>query len=155
MEECLFCRIVKGEIPSEKIYEDEKVYAFSDVDPKAPVHVLIVPKEHMADVTDPRAVALAGSLFSAVQAIAKQLGLEENGFRCVINGIGPGSRYIDFYDRFDALVNGRIVHIDHVLPFFAVRFFYCVFQIAHRIFQRNDIRQFEESRLHDHIDTTA
>ena len=58
MEECLFCRIVKGEIPSEKIYEDEKVYAFSDVDPKAPVHVLIVPKEHMADVTDPRAVAL-------------------------------------------------------------------------------------------------
>ena len=56
MEECLFCRIVKGEIPSEKIYEDEKVYAFSDVDPKAPVHVLIVPKEHMADVTDPRAV---------------------------------------------------------------------------------------------------
>lgn len=85
MEECLFCRIVKGEIPSEKIYEDEKVYAFSDVDPKAPVHVLIVPKEHMADVTDPRAVALAGSLFSAVQAIAKQLGLEENGFRCVIN----------------------------------------------------------------------
>ena len=54
--------------------------------PKAPVHVLIVPKEHMADVTDPRAVALAGSLFSAVQAIAKQLGLErENGFRCVIN----------------------------------------------------------------------
>ena len=85
MEECLFCRIVKGEIPSEKIYEDGKVYAFSDVDPKAPVHVLIVPKEHMADVTDPRAVALAGSLFSAVQASAKQLGLEENGFRCVIN----------------------------------------------------------------------
>lgn len=91
MDECLFCRIVSGEISSEKLYEDEKVVAFADIDPKAPVHVLIVPKEHMEDQLDPRAVALAPHLFTAVQAIAKQLGLEANGFRCVINtGIQGG-----------------------------------------------------------------
>ena len=52
MQDCLFCKIVSGDIPSNKVYEDDAVYAFTDVDPKAPVHVLIVPKAHMQDMTD-------------------------------------------------------------------------------------------------------
>ena len=85
MDECLFCKIVTGEIPSKTIYEDDAVKAFADVDPKAPVHILIVPKEHMENQLDPRAAELAPHLFTAVQTIAKQYDLEADGFRCVIN----------------------------------------------------------------------
>ena len=68
MDECLFCKIVAGEIPSKTIYEDDAVKAFADVDPKAPVHILIVPKEHMENQLDPRAAELAPRLFTAVQS---------------------------------------------------------------------------------------
>ena len=80
-----FARLCTGEIPSKTIYEDDAVKAFADVDPKAPVHILIVPKEHMENQLDPRAAELAPHLFTAVQTIAKQYDLEADGFRCVIN----------------------------------------------------------------------
>ena len=89
MDNCLFCRIVKGEIPSSKVYEDGKVYAFKDINPQAPVHVLVVPKEHFDDITDITAKdgALCGELFKAAGRIASELGLA-NGFRLITN-CGP------------------------------------------------------------------
>lgn len=85
MQDCLFCKIVSGDIPSNKVYEDDAVYAFTDVDPKAPVHVLIVPKAHMQDMTDDAAPAVSAAMFRAAAHIAQQMGLKARGFRCVIN----------------------------------------------------------------------
>lgn len=84
--DCLFCKIIKGEIPSTKIYEDESVYAFADIDPQAPFHAIIVPKEHIssaAEITEKNSVLIA-KIFEAVAKIAKQENLEK-GFRVVNN----------------------------------------------------------------------
>ena len=84
--DCLFCKIVKGEIPSTKIYEDESVYAFADIDPQAPFHAIIVPKEHIsstAEITEKNSILIA-KIFEAVAKIAKQENLEK-GFRVVNN----------------------------------------------------------------------
>jgi histidine triad (HIT) family protein len=91
MNDCIFCRIVKGEIPSKKVYEDEHTYAFEDLDPKAPTHVLVVPKKHIrglkeAEETDAEVV---GRCHLAAAKIAKQRGIED-GYRTVLN-VGPGS----------------------------------------------------------------
>ncbi len=88
MDNCLFCKIIAGEIPSSKVYEDEKVLAFRDINPQAPVHILVVPKEHVvsaADISEKNS-ALVASCFEAISRIAKQEGLE-SGFR-VINNCG-------------------------------------------------------------------
>ena len=84
--DCIFCKIVKGEIPSSKVYEDEKVLAFRDINPCAPVHVLVIPKKHIES-----AVALSDDdneliahIFKVVRIIAKEEGLD-NGFRLVSN----------------------------------------------------------------------
>lgn len=86
MKDCLFCRIVSGEIPSTKVYEDETVYAFRDIAPMAPVHILIVPKAHIAsaaDITTENA-DLVAHIFAVIPQIAAAEGLE-NGFRVVTN----------------------------------------------------------------------
>ncbi len=87
MDFCVFCEIVAGRIPSSKVYEDDLVYAFNDINPLAPTHVLIIPKEHVmasaADVTAENA-ALVGHVFTVAAKLAKELGLE-NGFRIVTN----------------------------------------------------------------------
>ena len=86
MSDCLFCKIVDGEIPSSKVYEDDEILAFNDVAPQAPVHFLIVPKKHMEsldDTTDEDAALLAHIMLK-IKDIAKELGLE-NGYRVVIN----------------------------------------------------------------------
>ena len=84
--DCLFCKIVKGEIPSTKIYEDESVYAFADIDPQAPFHAIIIPKEHIgsaAEISEENSVLIA-KVFEAIAKIAKQENLEK-GFRVVNN----------------------------------------------------------------------
>ena len=84
--DCLFCSIIKGEIPSTKIYENEWVYAFADIDPQAPFHAIIVPKEHIAsanDINEGNSVLIA-KVFDAVAEIAKTENLEE-GYRVVNN----------------------------------------------------------------------
>ena len=86
MSDCLFCKLIAGEIPSNKVYEDDEILAFNDVAPQAPVHFLIVPKKHMAsldDTTDEDAALLAHIMLK-IKDIAKDLGLE-NGYRVVIN----------------------------------------------------------------------
>lgn len=86
MEDCIFCKIVKGEIPSTKVYEDENVYAFKDINPVTPVHVLVIPKEHTTNIleTNPETIA---KIFGAINKIAEQLGIDKDGFR-VINNCG-------------------------------------------------------------------
>ena len=85
-ENCLFCKIIAGEIPSDKVYEDEYVYAFRDIAPQAPVHVLVLPKKHICcakAITDVNSVYVA-KCFEAIAKIAKAEGLD-NGFRVVNN----------------------------------------------------------------------
>ena len=86
MENCLFCKIINGEIPSSKVYEDEKCYAFKDINPQAPVHILVVPKAHIASVDE---IAASNSeyvarIFEVRPEIAKNAGLT-NGYRVVSN----------------------------------------------------------------------
>ena len=84
---CLFCKIIAGDIPSTKVYEDETVYAFRDINPQAPTHILMVPKTHITSVAEVSAIndALVGHMFAKIAEIARQEGLEENGYRVVSN----------------------------------------------------------------------
>ena len=88
MNDCLFCKIIAGTIPSKKVYEDEFVFAFHDIAPNAPVHVLVVPKTHIASANDitKENSELVAKVFEVIPKIAKSLGLE-NGYR-VINNCG-------------------------------------------------------------------
>ena len=86
MSDCIFCKIIKGEIPSKKVYEDEFVYAFHDINPQAAVHILIVPKVHIASAADITAEngMIVGKVFEAAAKIAKEQGMAK-GFRIVTN----------------------------------------------------------------------
>ncbi len=93
-EDCVFCRIIKGEIPSNKVYEDEKMIAIYDVAPAAPVHVLLLPKEHTANVTT-AAPELLAYMLGKVKTIAEQTGIAEKGFRLVINTGEEGGQTVN------------------------------------------------------------
>lgn len=85
MKDCIFCKIAAGEIPSKKVYEDEQCYAFYDLDPQAPTHFLVIPKEHIAsalDVTDGNS-AVVGHCFAVIAKVAREMGLES--YRVVSN----------------------------------------------------------------------
>lgn len=87
MEDCLFCKIIAGEIPSQKVFEDETVYAFLDIEPQAPVHIIIVPKVHIAsgnEITDENA-AVIGHIFAVAALLAKEQGFAADGWRIVNN----------------------------------------------------------------------
>lgn len=86
-ENCLFCKIVKGDIPSTKVYEDEEVYAFRDIEPQAPQHIVIVPKEHIASANEicSENAAVVGAIFAAAAKIAAKEGFAEKGYRIVNN----------------------------------------------------------------------
>lgn len=87
MSDCLFCGIAAKRIPSKAVFESERVYAFRDISPKAPTHILIVPKEHVATVNDftPAHRALIGELVLTAQQIAAKEGIAERGYRLVFN----------------------------------------------------------------------
>jgi len=87
MSECLFCKMVSGEIAPDKVYEDDDVLAFRDISPQAPLHVLIIPKEHIATLNDleERHAAVLGKMYLVVKQIAKQEGVAEDGYRTVMN----------------------------------------------------------------------
>ena len=84
--DCLFCKIAAGDIPSDKIYEDEQVLAFNDIDPQAPVHFLVIPKAHIASPADicEENNAVTAHIFTVIARLAKELSLE-NGYRVVTN----------------------------------------------------------------------
>ena len=87
MEDCLFCKIIKGDIPSTKVYEDEFVYAFKDINPEAPVHILVVPKKHIKSMNEIEEIDenLIGKIFCAIKKIAKEQGVAEQGYRVISN----------------------------------------------------------------------
>lgn len=89
MNDCLFCRIISGEIPSKKVYEDQHTYAFEDINPQAPTHVLVVPKKHIRGLKEARGEdsELIGFCHLAAANIARQRGIED-GYRTVLN-VGP------------------------------------------------------------------
>ncbi len=95
MENCIFCKIAKGEIDSAKVFENDKIVAFNDIKPKAKVHILIVPKKHIESVRHLEELdkELAGELFLAAQKIAKDKGLE--GYKLVINVGREGGQLVD------------------------------------------------------------
>ena len=96
MKDCLFCKIVLGEIPSTKIYEDEFVYAFADIDPQAPFHAIVIPKEHICcanKITSENSILIA-KVFEAIAKIAKQENLE-NGYRVVNNCGKDGGQTVE------------------------------------------------------------
>ena len=93
---CLFCKIITGEIPSTKVFEDNFCYAFRDINPQAPTHILVVPKAHITSAADISAIndALVGHIFSKIAEIAKEEGLE-NGFRVVSNVGADGGQTVN------------------------------------------------------------
>ena len=106
MNDCLFCKIIEGVIPSSKVYEDDMVYAFNDIAPAAPVHVLIIPKEHITSAADINAdnSHLVAHIFEVSAKIAKEKGLSD-GFRVVTNcgdSAGQTVKHLHFH-----LLSGR------------------------------------------------
>lgn len=86
MSDCIFCRIARGEIPSKKLYEDEDIFAFHDINPQAPVHFMVIPKQHIASLNeaDPSHQAVLGKLMAKLGELARSQGLTD-GFRTIIN----------------------------------------------------------------------
>lgn len=84
---CIFCRIIAGEIPASKVYEDDQAFAFRDINAQAPTHILLIPKKHIASLNELSLEdqTLLGHLMCVVPKIAKQEGISENGFRLVVN----------------------------------------------------------------------
>ena len=88
--DCIFCRIISGDIPSDTLYQDEQVVAFRDINPKAPVHLLLVPRKHiesLADLSEDEA-SIMGHLVAAANRLAREAGISEKGYRLVVNS-GP------------------------------------------------------------------
>ncbi|MDS0524055.1 histidine triad nucleotide-binding protein [Clostridium sp. SHJSY1] len=89
MENCIFCKIIKGEISSKKIYEDDKVYAFYDINPEAPTHFLVIPKEHIesANSINEDNVEIISHIFLTINKLVSELGIDKTGYR-IINNTG-------------------------------------------------------------------
>jgi histidine triad (HIT) family protein len=96
MAGCLFCRIIAGEIPSTRVYSDDRLYAFADINPQAPLHVLVVPKRHIATLNDlsPDDDGLVGELVRRGAAIAGEHGYAERGYRTVLNCNGDAGQTV-------------------------------------------------------------
>ena len=106
MSDCLFCKIIAGQIPSKKFYEDERVYAFEDIQPQAPTHVLIIPKQHIVGLKE--AKPENAEVLGYMQLVAAKLGRErgiEDGYRTVFN-VGPRAGQSVFHIHLH-LVGGR------------------------------------------------
>ncbi len=113
MSDCIFCKIVDGSIPSKKVYEDDKILAFYDLEPQAPVHVLVIPKLHICcanEVNESNADVIA-HIFTKIPGIAKSLGLE-NGYR-IVNNCGEHGcqsvKHMHFHILGGAQLGGRMV----------------------------------------------
>ena len=101
MSDCLFCKIITGEIPSKKVYEDEICFAFYDISPLAPIHFLVVPKQHLASAAEisPENEAVIGHIYSVIARLARELGYAD-GYRVVTNcgeAAGQTVRHLHFH----------------------------------------------------------
>ncbi len=102
MDNCLFCKIIAGDIPSNKVYEDELCYAFYDIDPQAPTHFLVIPKAHISSVSavDESNAAIVGHIFTVIAKVTKQLGVDS--YR-VVSNIGEQAGQSVFHLHFHVL----------------------------------------------------
>jgi histidine triad (HIT) family protein len=94
MTDCLFCRIARGEIPSTVVQQNDRFYAFRDINPQAPVHVLAIPREHIATLNDSRNAELVGGLVLFARDVARAEGLSEKGYRVVVNTNTDGGQTV-------------------------------------------------------------
>ena len=86
-DDCIFCKIIKGEIPSSKVYEDEEILAFNDINPAAPIHVLVIPKKHITSLVtmeDGDEIVIS-KIYKVINEIAEKQGFKENGYRVIVN----------------------------------------------------------------------
>lgn len=100
--DCIFCKIIKGDIPTEKIYEDENVVAFNDISPKSPTHILVVPKKHVASLNEVKSddMSMIVQVFDAIKKIAITQGVAADGYRVIVNtnkGAGQEVFHIHFH----------------------------------------------------------
>ncbi len=107
MDDCIFCQIIEGKIPSRKVYEDEHVYAFHDISPAAPTHVLVIPKKHISSLMELKVEdqTIISKVMMAIQKIAKEFQLDKKGFR-VVNNVGEEGGQSVFHIHFH-LLGGR------------------------------------------------
>lgn len=110
MDDCVFCKIAAGEIPAERVYEDESVVAFRDLNPQAPTHVLIIPRRHIATLNDVTTddAATIGRMFLAARDIAAREGFADQGYRTVVNCNEAGGQTV-FHVHLH-LLGGRMMH---------------------------------------------
>ena len=96
MSNCIFCKIIAGEIPSRKVYEDDLVVAIHDIEPQAPVHVLVVPKKHIIGVNEltKEDEAIVGHAYSVMSKLVRELGIDESGYRVVVNSGKDGQQSV-------------------------------------------------------------
>ncbi len=109
-KECLFCKIISGDIPSNKVYEDDSLFAFYDIDPKAPEHILIVPKKHISriDELEEEDIELVGKIIFAAKKIAQEKNVKESSYRLVFNnGVLAGQAVFHIHLH---LLAGRRMH---------------------------------------------
>lgn len=87
MEDCLFCKIIKGEIPCDKVYEDEEILAFYDIHPAAPIHILVIPKKHIKSLAylEKEDEAMVGKIYTVINQIAEEKGFKQDGYRIIVN----------------------------------------------------------------------
>ena len=87
MEDCLFCKIIKGEISSNKVYEDEEILAFNDINPAAPIHILVIPKKHITSLAhlEKEDEAIVGKIYGVINKIAEDKGFKQEGYRVIVN----------------------------------------------------------------------
>ncbi len=95
--DCLFCKIIAGDIPSEKVYEDDLVLAFKDIEPQAPQHIIVIPKKHISSANDINSdnVEYISALWQTIPQIAKKLGIAEDGYRVVNNCGSNGGQTVN------------------------------------------------------------
>jgi histidine triad (HIT) family protein len=95
MTDCLFCKIAQGQIPSRTVSGDDRFLAFHDIDPKAPTHVLVIPRRHVVSLDDADDPELLGGLLAYVRRVARDLGVAESGYRTVLNTRRDGGQSVD------------------------------------------------------------
>jgi histidine triad (HIT) family protein len=111
MSDCVFCKIASGEIPSDIVFQDDQVTVFKDINPAAPVHLLVIPNSHIPAVQamDEADVELFGRLFLAAKTAAQQAGIEETGYRLIVNN-GPDAHQDVFHVHMHILGGGEMKH---------------------------------------------
>jgi len=107
MQDCLFCKISKGDLPSDKVYEDDNLYAFKDINPKAPVHLLIIPKKHYATLNDlpDQEMGIIAEIHCLIKKLALEFGVAESGYRVLANINKEGGQVV--YHVHYHLIGGR------------------------------------------------